>query len=250
MTPDYTILIVFDWGIAMADSDKDTPLLSVVMPVFNERETIEEILRRVQATPFRKEIVIVDDASTDGTREILEKLDDAEIRVLHHERNQGKGAALRTGFAATKGDIVIVQDADLEYDPVEYPALLKPILDGRADVVFGSRFLGGPQRVLFFWHRVGNALLTLMSNMLTNLNLSDMETGYKVFRGEMIRKIKIKSDRFGVEPELTAKLARMGARIYETPISYSGRDYGEGKKITWRDGMAALWHIFRFRLFD
>ena len=172
------------------------------------------------------------------------------MRVFHHERNQGKGAALRTGFAQTKGDIVIVQDADLEYSPADYPALLQPILDGRADAVFGSRFLGGPHRVMLFWHRAGNALLTPLSNMMTNLDLTDMETGYKAFRGDLARSLRIRSNRFGVEPEMTAKLARMKARIYETPISYSGRDYAEGKKITWRDGVSALWHIFRFRFFD
>lgn len=234
----------------MSDAANNLSLLSVIIPVFNERATIEEVLRRVQATPFPKEIIVVDDASTDGTREFLRSLEDPAIRVFYHERNQGKGAALRTGFAETKGDIVLVQDADLEYDPADYPCLLQPILDGRADAVYGSRFLGGPQRVIFFWHRVGNAALTLLSNVLTNLNLSDMETCYKAVRGEIIRKIRIKSNRFGVEPELTAKLARMGARIYETPISYSGRDYAQGKKITWRDGLAALWHVVRFRFFD
>ena len=226
------------------------PLLSVVIPVYNEKDTIEEVIRKVRATPYRKEIVVVDDMSTDGTREILKRLEGGEVRVFYHERNQGKGAALRTGFAEAKGDIVLIQDADLEYSPSDYPALLQPILDGRADAVYGSRFLGGPHRVLFFWHRVGNSVVTLLSNILTGLDVTDMETGYKVFRGEVIRKIKIKCDRFGVEPELTAKLARMKARIYETPISYSGRDYAQGKKITWRDGLAALWHIFRFRFFD
>jgi len=234
----------------MPDSDSTDPLLSVVIPVYNERDSIEEVLRRVKAAPFRKEIVVVDDASSDGTGEVLKGIEDPEIRVFRHERNRGKGAALRTGFAETKGDIVLVQDADLEYDPADYPTLLQPILDGRADAVYGSRFLGGPHRVLLFWHWLGNAGLTLLSNVLTNLNLTDMETGYKVFRGEIVRKIEIKCNRFGVEPEMTAKLARMRARIYETPISYSGRDYSEGKKITWRDGLAALWHILRFRLFD
>jgi len=226
-------------------------LLSVVIPVYNEEETLGEIVRRVEATPFRKEIILVDDASTDGSRDILKGMEGREgIRVLYHEKNRGKGAALRTGFAATKGDIVLIQDADLEYDPADYPVLLKPILDGRADVVYGSRFLGGPHRVLLFWHRVGNLFLTTLSNMMTNLNLTDMETCYKVFRGDIIRSIPIRCDRFGVEPELTAKIARRRLRVYETPISYSGRDYAEGKKITWRDGIAALWHIFRFRFFD
>ena len=224
-------------------------LLSVVIPVYNEKEFIAQVVRQVQATPYRKEIIIVDDASTDGTREEVDRLRSEQVRVFHHERNQGKGAALRTGFAQTKGDIVLIQDADLEYSPADYPSLLQPILDGRADAVFGSRFLGGPHRVLFFWHRLGNTLLTALSNMMTNLDLSDMETGYKVFRGDLIRSLRIKSNRFAVEPEMTAKLARMKARIYETPISYSGRDYAQGKKITWRDGLSALWHIFRCRFF-
>ena len=228
-------------------SDNDTPLISVVIPVFNERRTIEEIVRRVRATPYRKEIIIVDDASTDGTRRILEKLGGDEVRAFYHPRNSGKGAALRTGFAHVRGDIVLIQDADLEYDPADYPQLLKPILDGRADAVYGSRFLGGPHRVLLFWHRVGNAFITLLSNVFTNLDLTDMETGYKVLRREFVERMNIKSNRFGVEAEITAKLARMRARIYETPVSYSGRDYAEGKKITWRDGLATLWHIIRFR---
>jgi len=224
-------------------------LLSVVIPAYNERRTIEEILRRVKATPYRKEIIVVDDASTDGTRELLQALHDPEVRVFFHDRNRGKGAALRTGFAQVRGDIVIIQDADLEYDPHDYGRLLKPILDGHADVVYGSRFLGGPQRVHLFWHRAGNWLVTLLSNMMTNLNLTDMETCYKVFRRDVLRQITIRSDRFGVEPELTAKVARLGCRVYEVPISYYGRDYAEGKKITWKDGIAALWHIFRFRFF-
>ena len=234
----------------MTNDAMSEPLLSVVIPAYNERDTIAEIIRRVRATPYRKEIVVVEDCSTDGTRDVLQGIHEPDVRVFFHERNQGKGAALRTGFAQTHGDIVLVQDADLEYDPKDYPTLLAPILDGRADAVYGSRFLGGPHRVLFFWHRLGNALVTLLSNMLTNLDLSDMETGYKVFRGDLVRSLNIRSNRFGVEPELTAKLARRGARIYETPISYSGRDYAQGKKITWRDGVAALWHIFRFRFFD
>jgi glycosyltransferase involved in cell wall biosynthesis len=226
------------------------PLLSVVIPVYNEKDFLAEVVRQVQVTPYRKEIIIVDDGSTDGTREVADRLQSDEVRLFRHERNRGKGAALRTGFAQTKGEIVIIQDADLEYSPTDYPALLQPILDGRADAVFGSRFLGGPHRVLFFWHRLGNALLTTLSNMMTNLDLSDMETGYKAFRGDLARRLRIRSDRFGVEPEMTAKLARMKARIYETPISYRGRDYAEGKKITWRDGLSALWQIFRFRFFD
>ncbi len=231
-------------------SKKDDCLLSVVVPVFNERETLEEIVRRIRATPWRKEIILVDDCSSDGTSDILDRMEGDDLRIFRHDRNCGKGAALRTGFAEVKGDIVLIQDADLEYDPSEYDRLLKPILDGHADVVYGSRFLGGPQRVHLFWHRIGNALVTLFSNMLTNLNLSDMETCYKVFKADVVRRLEIKSDRFGVEPELTAKVARMKCRIYEVPISYYGRDYAEGKKITWRDGLAAIWHIIRFRFFD
>lgn len=226
--------------------------LSVVIPVFNEAGTIEEILRRVQSADagLEKEIIIVDDASTDGTREILERLASLSIRVLFHEKNQGKGGALRTGFAEATGDIILVQDADLEYDPREYPQLLQPILDGRADAVYGSRFLGGPHRVLFFWHYVGNRLLTTFSNMLSNLNLTDMETCYKVFKKDVLRQVRLKSKRFGFEPEITIKLAKMKCRLYEVPISYSGRDYGEGKKITWKDGLAAIFHILRFRFFN
>jgi len=234
------------------------PLLSVVIPAYNEQATIGEILRRVRATPHDKEILVVDDASTDRTAVVVEEAiaraaregRPDEVRLLRHERNRGKGAALRTAQAHVRGRFTIIQDADLEYDPKDYDALLAPLLDGRADVVFGSRFLGGPHRVLYFWHRVANGLLTTFSNMLTNLNLTDMETGYKVMRTDLFRRIHITSDRFGIEPELTAKLARMNVRIYETPISYSGRLYSEGKKITWRDGLAALWHIVRFRLGD
>ncbi len=224
--------------------------LSVVIPVYNEIATIEEILKRVQSVPQDKEIIVIDDGSTDGTREWLEKLTMQEITVLFHSENKGKGAALRTGFEQATGDIVIIQDADLEYDPRDYDCLISPIADGRADVVFGSRFLGGPHRVLFFWHYVGNKVLTVLSNMLTNLNLSDMETGYKAFRTSLLQKIRIKSNRFGFEPEITAKFAKLKCRIYEVPISYSGRGYEEGKKITWRDGLAALFHVIRFRFFD
>lgn len=224
--------------------------LSVVIPVYNEMGTIEEILNRVKSVPMDKEIIVVDDRSTDGTMEWLSQIFDDSITVLFHPVNRGKGAALRTGFEQVTGDIVIIQDADLEYDPGEYSRLIEPILDGRADVVYGSRFTGGPQRVLFFWHYVGNKFLTLVSNMLTNVNLSDMETCYKIFRAQLLEKITIKSDRFGFEPEITAKFARLKCRIYEVPISYSGRNYEEGKKITWRDGFAALFHIIRFRFFD
>jgi glycosyltransferase involved in cell wall biosynthesis len=226
--------------------------LSVVIPVFNERKTIEEILRRVQAVNvgLEKEIIIVDDSSTDGTREILRALNSPQVKILFHEKNMGKGAALQTGFAQAEGDIVLVQDADLEYDPREYPKLLEPILDGRADVVYGSRFLGGPHRVLFFWHYLGNRILTTFSNVLSNLNLTDMETCHKVFKKEMLRQIRLKSRRFGFEPEITVKLAKLKCRIYEVPISYSGRLYEEGKKIGWKDGVAALFHLIRFRFFN
>ena len=226
--------------------------LSVVIPVYNEVGTIKEIVRRVQAVALEKEIVIVDDYSTDGTREHLREISQnhGNVNVLYHDHNQGKGAALRTGFEGATGDIIIIQDADLEYDPNEYPLLLEPILDGRADIVYGSRFLGGPHRVLFFWHYVGNRFLTLLSNMLTNLNLTDMETCYKVFKKEVLHEIKIKSNRFGFEPEFTAKIARKRFRIYETAISYSGRTYAEGKKIGWKDGIKAVLAILWFRLFD
>ncbi|MCX8037468.1 MAG: glycosyltransferase family 2 protein [Candidatus Sumerlaeia bacterium] len=226
--------------------------LSIVIPVYNERATIEEILRRVAASPLEKEIIVVDDCSTDGTREwLLQEHQRLGIRLILHEKNKGKGAALRTGFQAAEGDIVIVQDADLEYDPQEYPKLIEPIVSGRADVVYGSRFLGSEaHRVLYFWHYVGNRFLTLLSNMFTNLNLSDMETGYKVFRRQLIQSIRIRENRFGFEPEITARIARKKARIYEVGISYSGREYKEGKKITWRDGLWAIWCIVRYSLFD
>lgn len=225
--------------------------LSIVIPVFNERDTIEELIRRVQNVEvgLEKEIIIVDDGSEDGTHQILENLNHPNIKIFFHSINQGKGASLQTGFSKAAGDIVLIQDADLEYDPRDYSRLLEPILDGRADAVFGSRFLGGPHRVLFFWHYIGNKLLTTLSNVLTNLNLSDMETCYKVFRKEIIDKITLKSKRFGFEPEITIKLSKMKCRIYEVPISYSGRDYSEGKKIGWKDGVAAIFHIFRYKFF-
>ena len=226
--------------------------VSVVIPVYNEVETIQEIVSRVQAVDLEKEIIIVDDCSTDGTLEHLKNIDHNQenVKVIYHDRNQGKGAALRTGFEVVTGDIVIIQDADLEYDPREYHILLEPILDGRADIVYGSRFLGGPHRVLFFWHYLGNKFLTLLSNALTNLNLTDMETCYKVFKKEVLDTLKIKSNRFGFEPEFTAKVAKKRFRIYETPISYSGRTYAEGKKIGWKDGIKAIFAIIWFRLFD
>ncbi len=232
-------------------------LLSVVIPVFNEKNTLFEIIRRVLDSPveMERELVLVDDRSTDGTLDLYPLLDpkfpNANIRVFKHEVNQGKGAALRTGYEHATGDIIIVQDADLEYDPRQYPKLLRPILDGRADVVYGSRFVGGDEhRVLYFWHSVGNRFLTLMSNMFTNINLTDMETCYKVFKAEVIKSIEIKSSRFGVEPEVTAKVARGGWRIYEVGISYSGRSYEEGKKITWKDGLQALYCIIRYAVAD
>ncbi|HSF30536.1 MAG TPA: glycosyltransferase [Candidatus Tectomicrobia bacterium] len=222
--------------------------LSVVIPCYNERHTIREVIRRVQASPFDKEIIVVDDGSTDGTREVLTSLASENLRVLYQERNQGKGAALRRGFAQASGEVVLVQDADLEYDPADYPRLLQPILDGVADVVYGSRFLGSPRRVHLFWHSVANKLLTFLSNSTTDLNLTDMVTGYKVFRREAIQSIRLESDRFGFEPEITAKIARRDYRIYEVPISYLGRGYDEGKKITWRDGLRAVGQIMKYAL--
>jgi glycosyltransferase involved in cell wall biosynthesis len=262
--------------------------LSVVVPVYNEKNTIREILRRIRAVRIPKEIILVDDCSKDGTRDVLQQIEREELggcgrpdpdasdtpqgedtaltealraraevpmntlRVLYHERNCGKGAALRTGFAHVTGTVVIVQDADLEYDPAEYPQLIAPIIDGRADVVYGSRFIGETHRVLFYWHYIGNTLLTTLSNMFTGLNLTDMETCYKVFRREAIDAIAptLKSNRFGFEPEITAKIAKRRLRVYELPVSYSGRDYSEGKKITWKDGLQALWCIIRYRFVD
>jgi len=225
--------------------------LSVLIPVYNERETIEVILDQVHSVPIDKEIVCVNDCSTDGTTEILDRLHaEGRIHVLIHQPlNRGKGAAIRTAMKASTGNVVIVQDADLEYDPADWPAMLDPIVEGLADAVFGSRFLGGPHRVLYFWHSVGNSMLTTMSNMFTNLNLTDMETCYKAIRGDLARSLDLTADRFGFEPEVTARLARLKVRIYEVPISYSGRTYAEGKKIGWKDGVAALWHIVRYNLF-
>ena len=225
--------------------------LSVVIPVYNEEKTIQEIVRRVQEVALEKEVIIVNDGSSDGTAQALNRIADDydNLVVLDQIRNRGKGAALRKGFAQATGEIILIQDADLEYDPRDYGRLLEPIMDGRADVVYGSRFLGGPHRVLFFWHYAGNKFLTLLSNMLNNLNLSDMEVGYKVFRRQILERIDLKSNRFGFEPEVTAKIARLRPRIYEVPISYSGRSYEEGKKITWKDGVVAFFCIVWFRVF-
>lgn len=226
--------------------------LSVIIPCYNECKTIRAIVDAVRAAPYPdKEIIIVDDCSQDGTRDIL-KIEIASLvdQILYHDVNQGKGAALRTGIKAARGEVVIIQDADLEYDPEEYPNLIEPILHNKADVVFGSRFMGGrPHRVLYFWHRVGNGFLTLLSNMMTNLNLTDMETCYKVFRREIIQSITIKENRFGFEPEITAKLAKLDCRIFEVGISYYGRTYDEGKKIGWKDGFRAIFCIFRYNIF-
>ncbi len=235
--------------------------ISVVVPVYNEESTIAHLLDQVVAAPLPErvvamEVVVVNDGSADGTWERLvqwQPTDRAdrvvvEITRLQHEHNRGKGAALRTGFRAATGDIVVIQDADLEYDPTEYPVLLQPILEDRADVVYGSRFLGGPHRVLFFWHYVGNNFLTLLSNMLTDLNLTDMETCYKVFTADVLGRLHLRSDRFGFEPEVTAKISRLGCRIYEVPISYHGRTYAEGKKIGWKDGVSAIWTILKYNI--
>jgi glycosyltransferase involved in cell wall biosynthesis len=225
--------------------------LSVVIPVYNEKNTILEVLDRVRKVDLPKEIIVVDDCSTDGTREVLQSLPPSDgLKILFQPENRGKGAALRAGFGSVSGDIVVVQDADLEYDPAEYANLIQPILANKADVVFGSRFLGGPHRVLLFWHSVGNRVLTTLSNMLTDLNLTDMETCYKVFRAEILKKITLRENRFGFEPEFTAKAGKARCRIYEVPISYSGRDYSEGKKIGWKDGVAAIYFILKYRFFE
>ncbi|HEX9283791.1 MAG TPA: glycosyltransferase family 2 protein [Gemmatimonadales bacterium] len=227
-----------------------TAALSVIVPAYNEAATIEAVVDRLRQVPLALEIIAVDDASTDGTGALLDRLGAAGLvhRVVHHPSNRGKGAALRAGIAAATGDVVVVQDADLEYDPAELPRLLEPIRSGRADAVYGSRFQGGSHRVLFFWHAVGNRLLTLLSNTLTNLNLTDMETCYKLVRADLLKRLPLTANRFGFEVEITARLAQARARIWEMPISYSGRTYAEGKKITWRDGLAALFHILRYNL--
>jgi glycosyltransferase involved in cell wall biosynthesis len=225
-------------------------VLSVVVPVFNERATVERLVHRVRELPLDLEIVCVDDASTDGTRPILETLREQGMidSLVIQPENRGKGAAVALGIREATGDVIVIQDADLEYDPRDLPALLAPILEGRADAVFGSRFLGGPHRVLFFWHRLGNGLLTIVSNMFTDLNLTDMETCYKMARADLMKSLPLRARRFGIEPELTARLSQSRARIYEIPISYHGRTYAEGKKIGWKDGVAAFWHIIRANL--
>lgn len=238
------------------DSEKYQKL-SIIIPVYNEEKTINKVIDAVQTVelPFVKEIIVIDDASTDSTRQVIERLSEQNLVKIFHEKNQGKGAALRSGFARVTGDIILIQDADLEYDPAEYPKLLKPILDGKADVVYGSRFVGsGAHRVLYFWHMIGNRFLTLLSNMCTNLNLTDMETCYKVFKKDVIAKIALEENRFGIEPEMTAKIARVAQdqelAIYEVGISYSGRTYKEGKKIGIRDGFRALYCILKYRFFS
>ena len=236
----------------MSSGTPASPLVSIVIPCFNERKTIRDIVAAVRAAPVaNQEIIIVDDCSVDGTRDLLKaEIEGKFARVIYHDRNQGKGAALRTGFAAATGEYVIIQDADLEYDPNEYPKLLAPLLSGRADVVFGSRFMGGePHRVVYFWHMVGNRFLTLLSNMFTNINVTDMETCYKVFRREVLQKITVEENRFGFEPEITAKVARLGCPIYEVGIAYYGRTYAEGKKIGWRDGFRAIYAIVKYNVF-
>jgi glycosyltransferase involved in cell wall biosynthesis len=225
--------------------------VSVVIPVYNEKDTILQLLGNVRKVDLDKEIIIVDDFSTDGTRALLQNMAPSNnTKVIFQPQNQGKGAALRRGFDEVTGDIVIIQDADLEYDPAEYSELIQPILSNKADVVYGSRFLGRPHRVLLFWHSIGNRILTTLSNMLCDLNLTDMETCFKTFRSELLEKISFREDRFGFEPEFTAKVAKARCRIYEVPISYSGRDYSEGKKIGWKDGVAAIYFIFKYRFFN
>ncbi len=225
-------------------------LLSIIIPVYNEAKTFRIVLDRVLSTPYEKQIIVVDDGSSDGTRAEIEKVTEPNVEKLFHEKNMGKGTAIQTGWKHARGDVILIQDADTEYDPADYEVLISPIINGKADVVFGSRFVGYPRRVLYFWHSFGNKMLTLLANMLNDINLSDMETGYKAFTREVRDAITVRSKRFGFEPEFTAKVARKNFRIYEVPISYYGRGYKEGKKITWRDGIAAFYWIIRYRFFD
>lgn len=224
--------------------------ISVIIPVYNEKDTILEIVNRVQSVNHEKEIIIVDDGSTDGTTEILKLMNHPKATILYHEKNLGKGAAIRTALPIASGDIILIQDADLEYAPADYPHLLEPLLDGRADVVYGSRFIGGTHRVLLFWHYLGNKVFTLLTNILYNVNLTDMGSCYKVFKSDILKSMRLRSDGFGFEPEVTAKICKRKLRIYETPISYSGRTYAEGKKITWKDGIIYLWCLLRYRISD
>ncbi len=241
-----------EWGISKCEKDITLSLkLSVIIPCYNEKDTIEEIVKRVRAVGLAYEIIIVDDGSTDGTRAILDQIDTGnDLKVILHDKNKGKGAAVRTGFQNATGDVFLIQDADLEYDPRDYPILLKPIEEGISKVVYGSRFLGGPRKAMFFWNMIANRFLTLTTNVLYNAILSDMETCYKVFRAELVRDIPLRSRRFDFEPEVTAKVLKRGHRIYEVPISYNGREWDEGKKISWRDGVIALWTLILYRFTD